>query len=93
MGSLGPGEILLFVVVILFLFGAKRIPEFFRSLGQATNEFKKGQREGTVEAAPIEGPCPFCGVEIPSDAKFCPGCAKDASEVVAERSKQDSRSS
>ena len=37
--------ILLLLVVVLLLFGAKKIPELARSLGKATGEFKRGQRE------------------------------------------------
>ncbi|MFP4673912.1 MAG: twin-arginine translocase TatA/TatE family subunit [Opitutales bacterium] len=36
----GP-EILLIALVVLLLFGAKRLPELFRSLGQSLKEFKK----------------------------------------------------
>jgi sec-independent protein translocase protein TatA len=37
--------ILLLLVVVLLLFGAKKIPELARSIGKATGEFKRGQRE------------------------------------------------
>ena len=37
----GPLEILLIFVVILLLFGAKRLPEFGRALGDGIREFKK----------------------------------------------------
>jgi len=43
--SLGPGEIALIVLVVLLLFGAKRIPEIARSLGRASYEFKKAKNE------------------------------------------------
>ena len=33
------------VVVILVLFGAKRIPEFAKGLGKGINEFKKASRD------------------------------------------------
>ncbi len=42
MGNLGFGEIVAIVVVVLLLFGAKRIPELMRSLGRGIQEFKKG---------------------------------------------------
>jgi sec-independent protein translocase protein TatA len=44
----GIGEIILIVLVLLLLFGAKRIPEIARSLGKSLNEFKKGQKEGAT---------------------------------------------
>jgi sec-independent protein translocase protein TatA len=40
MGSVGPGEILLLLVLALLLFGAKRLPEIGRSLGKGMREFK-----------------------------------------------------
>ena len=47
--SLGLGEILLILAVVLLLFGATRLPEIARSLGRSSNEFKRGLREGNVE--------------------------------------------
>ena len=42
----GPWEIILVILVLVLLFGAKRIPEIARSLGKSLGEFKKGQQEG-----------------------------------------------
>jgi len=47
--GLGSGEIVLVVVVILVLFGAKKIPEFAKGLGKGISEFKKASREVTDE--------------------------------------------
>jgi sec-independent protein translocase protein TatA len=44
-GNLGAGEIILIVLVILLLFGAKKIPELAKSLGKGMSEFKKGLKE------------------------------------------------
>ncbi len=84
MSSIGPVEIILFLVVLLLLFGSTRLPKLARSVGQASKEFKAGIKEGAV-APPVEGPCPFCGISVAADSKFCPGCAKPATEIVAER--------
>lgn len=86
MSSIGAPEILLIFLVLLLLFGASRLPKLARSMGQAGKEFKSGLKEGYV-AQPVEGPCPFCGVDVPPDSKFCPGCAKSADEIVAAREK------
>jgi sec-independent protein translocase protein TatA len=48
-GAPGPLEILLILVVILLLFGAKRLPDLARSLGKSLTEFKKGKEEGKKE--------------------------------------------
>ena len=48
-GSIGMPELIIGLVVILLLFGAKRVPELARGLGSGVREFKKGQQEGQVE--------------------------------------------
>jgi sec-independent protein translocase protein TatA len=42
MGQFGMKEILIILLIVLILFGAKRIPELARSLGKGVNEFKGG---------------------------------------------------
>jgi sec-independent protein translocase protein TatA len=44
-GSPGLPEILIVVLVILLFFGAKRIPELARGIGQGINEFRKASDE------------------------------------------------
>lgn len=45
MGNLGAGEILLIVLVILILFGSKKIPELAQGIGKGMREFKKALNE------------------------------------------------
>ncbi len=45
MAGLGLPELLLVVGAIVLLFGAKKLPEFARSLGHAKQEFKRGLDE------------------------------------------------
>ena len=47
--TLGPIELIIALVVILLLFGAKRIPELARGLGSGVREFKAGTKEGQLE--------------------------------------------
>lgn len=44
-GNLGAGEIILIVLVILLLFGAKKIPELAQGLGKGMKEFKKSLKD------------------------------------------------
>lgn len=53
----GPEWIIILVVVVL-LFGAKKLPEFARSLGRSSSEFKKGIREGSEDPKPTDGEAP-----------------------------------
>ena len=43
--SLGITEIILILVVIILLFGGKRIPEIARALGRASYEYKKAKEK------------------------------------------------
>lgn len=49
MGSLGPFELILIFLVVLLIFGAKRIPEIARGVGSGIKEFKSATREITSQ--------------------------------------------
>ena len=51
-GSFGTTEILLIVFVIILLFGAKRIPELFKGMGQGVREFKDAQNQSQGQNQP-----------------------------------------
>ena len=54
-GGLGMGEIILIFLVVLLLFGAKRLPEIGSALGKGIREFKGSVREIEGELkAPLE---------------------------------------
>jgi sec-independent protein translocase protein TatA len=46
---MGPEWIIVGIVAVVVLFGAKKLPEMARSVGRAQGEFKKGLKEGAVE--------------------------------------------
>lgn len=48
--NIGWQEILLILLIVLLLFGARKIPDLARSLGKGIKEFKKGMHE--IESAP-----------------------------------------
>jgi sec-independent protein translocase protein TatA len=41
----GIGEIVFILVIVVLVFGAKRIPEIAKALGRASHEFKKAKTE------------------------------------------------
>jgi sec-independent protein translocase protein TatA len=43
--NLGPWELMLVLLVVLLVFGAKRLPEIGQSMGKGIREFKKSIRE------------------------------------------------
>lgn len=49
MGGFGTTEILLIVAVLFLLFGATRLPQLAKSLGQSRKAFKDGMREAEEE--------------------------------------------
>jgi sec-independent protein translocase protein TatA len=49
MFNLGPQELFWLFLIVLFVFGAKRIPEIGRSIGKGITEFKRGMREVETE--------------------------------------------
>ena len=56
--SLGFGEILLILLIVLLLFGAKRLPELARGLGQGMREFRKATTEIQDEIESVAKPDP-----------------------------------
>ncbi len=60
-GNFGFPEILIILVIVLLLFGAKRIPEIAGSLGKGINEFKRNITEAQrqiTEPAPRDQVAP-----------------------------------
>ena len=58
--NLGGGEVLLILAIVLILFGAKKLPELAKGLGQGIKEFKKatdnaseGMRHAIEETLPV----------------------------------------
>ena len=49
--NLGPTEIILIVLVIFLLFGATRLPQLAKALGQSKKAFREGIEEGEREVA------------------------------------------
>lgn len=52
----GLWQILIVLLVIVVVFGGKKIPELARSLGRAKGEFKKGLAEGEKEDSETPAP-------------------------------------
>jgi sec-independent protein translocase protein TatA len=68
--SPGPEWIVVAVVLIL-LFGAKKLPELARSVGKSTSEFKKGMSDGAAETsdAPPASPSEQAGTSDDTEQK------------------------
>lgn len=53
LAMLGGPEIAIILVIVLLLFGGKKIPELMRGLGKGVKEFKDG-KDGTDGSDPVE---------------------------------------
>ncbi len=54
LGFVGPWQIALIVVLVLLLFGGKKIPEMMRGLGRGMKEFKDASKEDNNESNPTK---------------------------------------
>jgi len=82
------GTLLIILVIVLLLFGPKRLPELGESIGKAIKSFKKAHdegpealpaKEGTTgaqapPAAPRAATCPQCHKDLAGEFAFCPHC-------------------
>ncbi|MBM3278628.1 MAG: twin-arginine translocase TatA/TatE family subunit [Candidatus Handelsmanbacteria bacterium] len=80
LNSIGPMEILVIFLLILLLFGAKRIPEMAQGMGKGIKEFKKAmrdvQQEVDVSAPPTHSPNTIAPTppanQVPHQAQVAP---------------------
>jgi sec-independent protein translocase protein TatA len=63
-GALEPWHLVILAVVFMALFGAKRLPESAKSLGESLHIFKKSMRDSDENAQPVELKQIPGGVEI-----------------------------
>ncbi len=56
MGSLGGGEILLILVILMFLFGGKKLPELASGLGKAIKNFRDASNGEEKKQIPPQEP-------------------------------------
>lgn len=82
MGNLGTPEIILILLVVLVLFGAKKIPELAQGLGKGIREFRRASSDirGEIEHEFQTGEnqrtarCYACQASVPPNAKYCISC-------------------
>jgi len=54
MPNIGMGELIVILVIVLVLFGAKKLPEVAKGIGKSMKAFKEGMKEDS-ESLPDEG--------------------------------------
>ena len=82
---IGSQDLMVGLVIVLVLFGAKKLPELAGSIGKSMKEFKKGVSEATEEepaqaigpstaAATVPQKCASCDATLEPAWKHCPLC-------------------
>jgi sec-independent protein translocase protein TatA len=56
LGNFGGPDVLIILLIVLILFGAKKLPDLARGLGQSMNEFRKAREEIDREIHGTTGP-------------------------------------
>lgn len=56
LGNIGTGEIILIALVVLLLWGGKKIPELMKGLGKGVKSFKDGMNEIEKDIKDIDAP-------------------------------------
>ena len=79
MGGLSPFHWLVVILIIVLLFGSKKIPDLAKSLGQGIKEFKKASQEGEKDAS---SPAALANSKTPSlDQKTAQPAAIDPQQA------------
>ena len=89
-GPLGNMEIFVIAILILVLFGAKKLPTFARSLGRSMGEFKraKDEFESELHRAQDENERP-AAIKAPQQAPTQTASASNTVDVARERDHQE----
>lgn len=95
-GPLGVWEILLILVVVLLVFGPRRLPEMAKGIGQSVREFRKGIRDIKDDIARDDEPKKATVVDSPTSGAVTPVSVSpstaDKTETVVEPEKEPVKS-
>ena len=69
LGNLGMSEILMILVIVLLVFGARRLPEIGSAMGKGIREFKRSMREVTDEIDRPEPPAEPRRLQAPDETR------------------------
>ncbi len=81
------GTIIIILVIVLLLFGPRRLPELGESVGKAIRSFKKAHDEGSEplprEEAKAAPETAATNPQAQAQAKTCPQCQKELTQEFA----------
>jgi sec-independent protein translocase protein TatA len=81
-GNLGGPDLFIILLIVLVLFGAKKLPDLARSLGQSMNEFRKA-REDIDRELHNAGAQPVSGATLPVHAASRGGAERSAGNAAS----------
>ena len=76
-GNIGPTEMIFLMIILLLIFGAKRLPELGSGLGKGIREFKKSMREINSE---VDRPADNAQVQPPVQRPAVPSATEPANK-------------
>jgi sec-independent protein translocase protein TatA len=81
MGFMGisAGNLLIILLIILILFGAKKVPELAKGLGSGIREFKKAAKEAGAEGEDVNAKAASSNSSEPADSGDAPSSGKELS--------------
>lgn len=84
--NLGGGEVIIILALVLILFGAKKLPELAKGLGQGIKEFKKATKEVTDEVSNAMDETPTPPKRINPPAPTAPATTEVEAHTVPQSS-------
>ena len=67
--NIGSGEVIVVIIILIFLFGGKKIPELARGLGESSKEIRKIKKEVEGTLSDLKGEGPTGGTTSTENAK------------------------
>jgi sec-independent protein translocase protein TatA len=80
-GRLGTGEIILILVVVILLFGAKKLPDTARALGRSMRILKSETKAMKDDDKTAESAAPEAKTDVPRTIQAAPGATAEARPV------------
>jgi len=88
LGPIGTPELIIILLVLLLIFGARRLPEMGRSLGRGMREFKDAVT-GVEDAVATTTTTPTPPAELPATVSEPRNTAKPADDAPAENAERE----
>ena len=79
LGNIGPMEMVFLMIILLLIFGAKRLPELGSGLGKGIREFKKSMRDINTE---IDRPLDSNNVQPPAQRPAVPSATSETKDNI-----------